>query len=233
LLNIFTLIKEFTLAILFSITTIRANSFFCTLFDMFHAIQVASVTRISNALTFASHTFFQNHGFLYMQVPIITTTDSEGFTEKFVATTLFGKVGKMEKSNAITETEGISLEVIKSAVKEKSNLVEELKRSESNREALAAALQDLRKTNELASQLEAKEKSKPGTSLKVERVNFSEDFFSCQTYLTVSGRLHLESYACALGNVYSVGPRFEADCAKPVAEMSMIEIEMAFSQLEV
>lgn len=201
---------------------------------MLHAIQVASVTRISNALTFASHTFFQNHGFLYMQVPIITTIDSEGFTEKFVATTLFGKkVGKMGKSNTITETEGISLEVIKSAVKEKGNLVEDLKRSESNREALAAALQDLRKTNELASQLEAKEKSKPGTSLKVERVNFSEDFFSCQTYLTVSGRLHLESYACALGNVYSVGPRFQADCAKPVAEMSMIEIEMAFSQLEV
>ncbi|KAE8037772.1 hypothetical protein FH972_010334 [Carpinus fangiana] len=193
---------------------------------------VASVTRISNALTFASHTFFHNHGFLYMQVPIITTTDSEGFTEKFLVTTLFGKAGKMGKSNAITEIEGISLEVIKSAVKEKGNLVEELKRSDSNKEALAAAVQDLRKTNELASQLEAKEKSKPGSSLKVENVNFSEDFFSCQTYLTSSGRLHLESYACALGNVYSIGPRFQADCAKPVAEMSMIEIEMAFSQLE-
>jgi asparaginyl-tRNA synthetase len=200
---------------------------------MFHAIQVASVTRISNALTFASHTFFHNHGFLYMQVPIITTTDSEGFTEKFLVTTLFGKAGKRGKSNAITEIEGISLEVIKSAVKEKGNLVEELKRSDSNKEALAAAVQDLRKTNELASQLEAKEKSKPGSSLNVENVNFSEDFFSCQTYLTSSGRLHLESYACALGNVYSIGPRFQADCAKPVAEMSMIEIEMAFSQLEV
>lgn len=193
---------------------------------------VASVTRISNALSFASHTFFQNHGFLYMQVPIITTTDSEGFTEKFLVTTLFGKAGKMEKSNAIPEVERISLEVIKSSIKEKGNLVEELKRSESNKEALAAALQDLTKTNELASQLEAKGKSKPGTSLKVEKVDFSEDFFSCQTYLTVSGRLHLESYACALGNVYSFGPRFQADCATPVAEMSMIEIEMAFSQLE-
>ncbi|KAG6677814.1 hypothetical protein I3842_14G045900 [Carya illinoinensis] len=146
-------------------------------------------------------------------------------------TTLLGKPDKTEKPTTIKDTEGVSLEVIKSAAKEKAKLVEELKKSESNKEALAATLQDFQKPNE-ASHLKAREKSKPGTSLKPDKVNFSEDFFSCRTYLTVSGCLHLESYACALGNVYSIGPRFRADCAGHVAERLMIEIEMAFAQLE-
>ncbi|PQQ13798.1 asparagine--tRNA ligase cytoplasmic 2 [Prunus yedoensis var. nudiflora] len=44
---------------------------------------VASVMRIRNALDFAAHTFCQNHGFLSVQVPILTTTDCKGFSEKF------------------------------------------------------------------------------------------------------------------------------------------------------
>ncbi|KAK2662602.1 hypothetical protein Ddye_001176 [Dipteronia dyeriana] len=186
---------------------------------------VASVMRIRNALTFASHTFFQNNGFLYVQVPVITTTDSEGFSEKFQVTTLIDKADKEDQNTA--SVEGVSLDVVKSAIKEKSNIVEELKRSDSNKEALVAALQDLQKANELASQLEAREKSN--------KANICEDFFSCQAYLTVSGRLHLESYACALGNVYSFGPRFRAvksQSPKCVADMWMVEVEMAFSQLE-
>ncbi|XP_059626258.1 asparagine--tRNA ligase, cytoplasmic 2-like [Cornus florida] len=196
---------------------------------------VASVLRIRNALTQATHAFFQNNGFLYVQVPIITTTDSEGFSEKFQVTTLLSKEIKKSEQSVMNETEVVNLEVVKASIKEKSKLVEELKRTDSNKEALAAAIQDLRKTNELASQLEAREKSKPGTSLKTEKVDFSKDFFSRQTYLTASGRLHLESYACALGNVYSFGPRFRAEMSeskKSLAEMWMIELEMAFSELE-
>ncbi|KAF5726555.1 hypothetical protein HS088_TW22G00234 [Tripterygium wilfordii] len=195
---------------------------------------VASVMRIRSALTSASHTFFQNNEFLHVQVPIITSTDCDGFSEKFQVTTLFGKEGKLGEPNA-KDTEGVSLEVVKAAIKEKSSLVEELKRSDSNKEALITAVQDLRKANELASQLEAREKSKQRTSLKTDTVKIPKDFFSSQTYLTVSGRLHLESYACALGNVYSFGPRFCADrtvSTKQAAEMWMVEIEMAFSQLE-
>ncbi|XP_058196646.1 asparagine--tRNA ligase, cytoplasmic 2-like [Rhododendron vialii] len=197
---------------------------------------VASITRIRHSLTQATHTFFLNNGFLYVDMPIITTTDSEGFSDKFQVTTLLGKAIKKE-AIAMDDTGGVSLETIKASINEKSKQVEELKRTESNREALVAALQDLRKTNELAAQLEAREKSKSGTSVKTERVKveFSEDFFSRQTFLTASGRLHLESYACALGNVYSFGPRFRAqklESKKQVAEMWMIELEIAFSQLE-
>ncbi|GKU85930.1 hypothetical protein SLEP1_g529 [Rubroshorea leprosula] len=160
---------------------------------------VASITRIRCALTLATHTFFQSHGFLHVEAPIITITDCEGFSNKFQVTTLFQRTIK-EEPNAGNETQGISLETVKVAIKEKTDLVEQLKRSESNQEALAIAVKDPRKTNELAQQLEAREKSKPGTAVKGYGVNFNEDLFSRQTYLTVSGHLHLESYACSLGH---------------------------------
>ncbi|XP_057511967.1 asparagine--tRNA ligase, cytoplasmic 2 [Actinidia eriantha] len=195
---------------------------------------VASVTRIHDALTQATHTFFMNNGFLYVQMPIITATDCDGFSDKFQVTTLLGRETKKELVT-MDASEGISLESVRASISEKSKQVEELQRTDSNREALAAAIQDIRKTNELVAQLEAREKSRLGTSVRTEMVNFSEDFFPRQTYLTVSGRLHLESYACALGNVYSFGPRFRAqksESKKHVAEMWMVELEMAFSQLE-
>ncbi|XP_021749853.1 asparagine--tRNA ligase, cytoplasmic 2-like isoform X1 [Chenopodium quinoa] len=202
---------------------------------------VASITRIRHSLSHATHNFFQNNGFLYVQVPVITTTDSEGLSNKFNVTTLLGKTTE-EPSNKPSvvrkQVSGVSLESIKASLKEKSNQVEELKRTDSNREALLAAIQDLKKTNELASQLEAKEKkekAKATALVKPDRLDFTDDFFSCQAFLTVSGRLHLESYACALGNVYSFGPRFKAQTShstRHVSEMWMVEAEMAFAELE-
>ncbi|KAL3517878.1 hypothetical protein ACH5RR_020467 [Cinchona calisaya] len=197
-------------------------------------ITVASVTRINNALTQATHAFFQNHGFLYVQVPLITSIDTEGFGKKFQVTTLLNKE-TVEGQNTVDNTAVVNSEAIKASIKEKSRQIEELKRSESNKEALFAAVQDLKKTNELVAQLEAREKAKSGIFLKAEKLKFSEDFFSRQTYLTVSGRLHLESYACALGSVYTFGPRFRAeksDSKRLLAEMWMVELEMAFSELE-
>ncbi|RDX80328.1 Asparagine--tRNA ligase, cytoplasmic 2, partial [Mucuna pruriens] len=196
---------------------------------------VATVMRIRSALSFATHTFFNEHAFIDVQIPTITTTDPEGFSNMFRVTTLDQKP-ENQKLDTIYEAEDVSLEQVKAAAEEKSNIVERLKRTESNREALAVAVQDLRKTNELVSQMEAKEKRKLGASFtKDNKIDSSKDFFPLQTYLTVSGRLHLESYACALGNVYSFGPRFQADktdSAKHAAEMWMVEVEMAFSQLK-
>ncbi|XP_043708297.1 asparagine--tRNA ligase, cytoplasmic 2 [Telopea speciosissima] len=197
-------------------------------------ITVASVTRIRNALTYATHAFFQNNDFLHVHVPIITTIDAKGFSEKFQVTSLSGKADK-EQPKETNDIGAINLEVVRGAIKEKSNKVDELKRSDSNREALSAALQDLKKANELALQLEAQEKSKPGTLSKVVEVDFSKDFFGRQAYLTVSGQLHLESYACALGNVYTIGPTFQAEKTqntKHLAESWVVELEMAFADLE-
>jgi asparaginyl-tRNA synthetase len=44
--------------------------------------------RVRNALTHAIHTFFQERGFLYVQTPIITTSDCEGAGQMFAVTTL-------------------------------------------------------------------------------------------------------------------------------------------------
>nr|DAD24072.1 TPA_asm: hypothetical protein HUJ06_025535 [Nelumbo nucifera] len=198
-------------------------------------ITVASITRIRSALTHATHTFFQNHGFLYVHTPVITTTDAEGFSEKFQVTTHCIESDQKLAPKATQDDEAVNLENVKAAIMEKSKKIEELKRSESNREALFAALEDLKKANELASQLEAKDKLNHRNSIESGKREFSKDFFSHKTFLTVSGQLHLESYACSLGSVYTFGPRFRAEKQqnrKHLAEMWEVELEMAFSHLE-
>ena len=47
-----------------------------------------AVTRVRNALAFATHQFFQERDFLYVQTPIISTSDCEGAGEQFLVTTL-------------------------------------------------------------------------------------------------------------------------------------------------
>ncbi len=44
--------------------------------------------RVRNALTYAIHTFFQEREFIYVQTPIITTSDCEGAGQMFNVTTL-------------------------------------------------------------------------------------------------------------------------------------------------
>ena len=61
-----------------------------------------------------------------------------------------------------------------------------------------------------------------------------EDFFGTDTYLTVSGQLNVESYACALSRVYTFGPTFRAEnsnTSRHLAEFWMIEPELAFADL--
>ena len=61
------------------------------------------------------------------------------------------------------------------------------------------------------------------------------DFFGRPTYLTVSGQLEGEAFACALSNIYTFGPTFRAEnsnTARHAAEFWMIEPEMAFCDLQ-
>ena len=44
---------------------------------------IGAVARIRNALAFATHDFFQKHGFLYVHTPLITASDCEGAGEMF------------------------------------------------------------------------------------------------------------------------------------------------------
>jgi asparaginyl-tRNA synthetase len=65
-------------------------------------------------------------------------------------------------------------------------------------------------------------------------VDFSKDFFGRPTYLTVSGQLEAEAFACALSKVYTFGPTFRAEnsnTSRHASEFWMIEPEMAFCDL--
>jgi asparaginyl-tRNA synthetase len=60
------------------------------------------------------------------------------------------------------------------------------------------------------------------------------DFFGKATYLTVSGQLEAETFACALSKVYTFGPTFRAEnsnTSRHAAEFWMVEPEMAFCDL--
>jgi asparaginyl-tRNA synthetase len=67
------------------------------------------------------------------------------------------------------------------------------------------------------------------------KVNYKEDFFGKETNLTVSGQLEAETYAMALGQVYTFGPTFRAEnsnTSRHLAEFWMIEPEVAFNDLD-
>ncbi len=125
----------------------------------------AAVARVRNSLSYAIHSFFQEHGFFYIHTPIISTSDCEGAGEMFQVTTL--------------------------------------------------PLEEVPKENG--------------------KVKYEEDFFGTPASLTVSGQLEVETYACAMRDVYTFGPTFRAEnsnTSRHLAEFWMIEPEMAFCNLD-
>ncbi|MCU0608962.1 MAG: asparagine--tRNA ligase [Chitinispirillaceae bacterium] len=65
-------------------------------------------------------------------------------------------------------------------------------------------------------------------------VDFTKDFFGKPASLTVSGQLEAETYALALGRVYTFGPTFRAENSntpRHLAEFWMVEPEVAFFRL--
>ncbi len=125
-----------------------------------------AVSRVRNALAYATHLFFQKQGFLYVHTPIITASDCEGAGAQFLVTTL--DVNKPPRCS-------------------------------------------------------------DGS------VDFTKDFFTKPAYLTVSGQLNGETFACALSDIYTFGPTFRAEnsnTSRHLAEFWMIEPEMAFADLQ-
>ncbi|MEO0437059.1 MAG: asparagine--tRNA ligase [Pseudomonadota bacterium] len=65
-------------------------------------------------------------------------------------------------------------------------------------------------------------------------VDWTQDFFASEAYLTVSGQLAVESYCLAMSKVYTFGPTFRAEnsnTSRHLAEFWMIEPEVAFADL--
>ncbi len=65
-------------------------------------------------------------------------------------------------------------------------------------------------------------------------IDFTQDFFGRETFLTVSGQLNVEAYCLALSKVYTFGPTFRAEnsnTSRHLAEFWMVEPELAFADL--
>lgn len=66
------------------------------------------------------------------------------------------------------------------------------------------------------------------------QIDFNEDFFGKEAFLTVSGQLNAEAYALAMSKVYTFGPTFRAEnsnTSRHLAEFWMVEPEVAFYDL--
>jgi len=123
-----------------------------------------AIARLRNSITQAVHRYFHQHGFVWVNTPIITASDCEGAGQLF-------RVSTLDAANPPRNASG---------------------------------------------------------------VDFEQDFFGRQTYLTVSGQLNVESYCLALSKVYTFGPTFRAEdsnTSRHLAEFWMIEPEVAFADL--
>ncbi|KAK1258300.1 Asparagine--tRNA ligase, cytoplasmic 1 [Acorus gramineus] len=185
--------------------------------------KISAVTRIRDELPFATHTFFRENRLRYVHTPIITTSDCEGAGEMFQVTTLFSDAEKLErelKENPPPSEDEI--EAAKMLVKDKADI--------------GASVSLLTSAKENLARLEERFKLKAGIAQKDGKIDYSHDFFGRQAFLTVSGQLQVETYACALGNVYTFGPTFRAEhshTSRHLAEFWMIEPEIAFADLQV
>jgi asparaginyl-tRNA synthetase len=66
------------------------------------------------------------------------------------------------------------------------------------------------------------------------QVDYGQDFFGGDSFLTVSGQLNVESYCLAMSKVYTFGPTFRAEnsnTSRHLAEFWMVEPEIAFADL--
>ena len=65
------------------------------------------------------------------------------------------------------------------------------------------------------------------------KVDFDKDFFGKESFLTVSGQLNGETYACALSKIYTFGPTFRAENSNTSRHggILMLEPEVAFANL--
>ncbi len=126
---------------------------------------IGAVTRVRHTIAQSIHRFFDEHGYVWVNTPIITSSDAEGAGELF-------RVSTLDLMNLPRTSDG--------------------------------------------------------------KVDFAQDFFAREAFLTVSGQLNVETYCLALSKVYTFGPTFRAEnsnTSRHLAEFWMIEPEIAFAQL--
>ena len=193
---------------------------------------IGAVARVRNQLAYATHKFFQEHGFLYANTPIVTASDCEGAGEQFQVTTLLN--GFAAAAAATPE----AIAAAEAAAKEQGEVVKAVKEA---KKAGDASKEDVdgavAKLLSLKSEAEALASAAGGASLPKKddgSIDYSQDFFGKPSYLTVSGQLNGEIMACAVNDIYTFGPTFRAEnsnTSRHLAEFWMVEPELAFADL--
>ncbi len=126
---------------------------------------IGAVSRVRHTIAQAIHRFFSDQGFLWINTPIITASDTEGAGDLF-------RVSTLDLSNLPRTEQGA--------------------------------------------------------------IDYRQDFFGREAFLTVSGQLNVEAYCLALSKVYTFGPTFRAEnsnTSRHLAEFWMVEPEIAFADL--
>ncbi|XP_037480872.1 asparagine--tRNA ligase, cytoplasmic 1-like [Triticum dicoccoides] len=198
---------------------------------------IGAVLRIRSELSSATDAYFRDNGFQRVHTPIITTSDCEGAGEMFQVTTLFSQAEKLDKElKENPAASQVDIDAAKIVVKEKGDIVAQLKSAQATKEKIAAAVSELKKAKESVSRMEERSRLTYGIPRSEDgSIAFVNDFFKCPSYLTVSGQLQLETLACGLTNVYTFGPTFRAEnshTSRHLAEFWMVEAEMAFANLQ-
>ncbi|KAL6657442.1 hypothetical protein ACP70R_005222 [Stipagrostis hirtigluma subsp. patula] len=197
---------------------------------------IGAVSRIRHQLACATHKFFDEKGFLYVHTPIITTSDCEGAGEMFQVTTLFSQAMEAMKGRKEDHApSGAEIDASKFVVLQKGDEVARLTAAQAHTQEIATAVSELTEALNAFSKLHKRSKLKHEISCKADGTfAFENDFFKRQAFLTVSGQLQAETYACALSNVYTFGPTFRAEnshTSRHLAEFWMVEPEIAFANL--
>lgn len=155
----------------------------------------------------------------------------------FQVTTLISEADKLEKDLIKNPPPSAAdIEAAQLLVKEKGEVVAQLKSSKAKKEHINASVAELKKEKENLARLEERSKLKPGIPQKDGKIDYALDFFARQAFLTVSGQLQVESYACCLSSVYTFGPTFRAEhshTSRHLAEFWMVEPEIAFAEHKV
>lgn len=195
---------------------------------------IAAVARIRSALSYATHTFFNKNGFMYVHTPCITQSDCEGAGEMFQVTTLLGAADEAV-ANEPAPPSAADVDAARAKVTEAGDAVKAAKDA-GDKDAVKPAVDAmLRLKTELADMEKAARKIGGLFRTPDGKIDYAHDFFSEPTFLTVSGQLNVETYACALTSVYTFGPTFRAEnsnTTRHLAEFWMIEPELAFADLK-
>ncbi|CAI7918751.1 unnamed protein product, partial [Closterium sp. NIES-54] len=168
---------------------------------------IGAVSRVRSALAQASHRFFQSHGFVWVASPIITASDCEGAGDQFRVTTLVGSVRCcgvpwcVVRCGVVQSGHRHSFMIFTPSVP----VLVSLSPSHPIPFHYDSLLSQLPGTPDASTPVKAIPTNKDGS------VDWSQDFFKRPAYLTVSGQLNAEIYACALHDVYTFGPTFRAE----------------------